>query len=223
MGTNRTHWTSHVDPPISQGAETLKTLIVTPIRTARRCFVQRAHKQCTMYPTPSSSALNMSTWNIMHMHPHPHPHECIVLHGVAALIKKMAVKGNGYRGQNEWHRSRSSVKVNNISQNFAYHILKYPCEVSSRSYRQFHQKICAKIYFWFGQEKNSRRNSFTDVDTLWWKLHHDRATWCKSDQTWFEDLSLNFIWHKLGLNTFWADMQIEPLKLYLQSAWTAIE
>ena len=48
-----------------------------------------------------------------------------------------------------------------------------------------------------GQEKerrkmNLRRNSLTDVDTLWRKLHHEGEIWRKSDHIWFEDLSLNF-------------------------------
>ena len=56
---------------------------------------------------------------------------------------------------------------------------------SGKTCAQFPKKVARR-------KKNIRRNSLTDVDTLWCKLHHEGEIWRKSDHTWFEDLSLNF-------------------------------
>ena len=78
---------------------------------------------------------------------------------------------------------------------------------------------------WPGEERKKeriKRNSLTDVDTLWRKLCHEGAIWRKSDQyiIWrpFPELSFGMGW----VSIHWAVIEIEPTKLCLKSARIAI-
>ena len=105
--------------------------------------------------------------------------------------------------------------------------VKYTFVVSLRFYQQFLWKRYANMSKKLpkgGQEKkNSRRNSLTDVDTLWLKLRHEGATWRKSEQEaiiWrsLPELSFGTSW----VSIHWAVMEIEPPKLCLKSTRIAL-
>ena len=115
-------------------------------------------------------------------------------------------------------------EVNNILHCNPHTTHEHTCEVLLRSYQQFLWKTCAQFpQKWPGERrKNIRRNSLTDVDTLWRKLHHEGEIWLKSDQhmIWrsFLELSFGISWDSID----WAVIEIEPPKVCLKSTWIAI-
>ena len=127
---------------------------------------------------------------------------CTSLSLSAALIKKMDVKDMAIEvkmnGADQDYHWKSTIFCKTLD----YPIRKYTYEVSSKSFHQYPQKTFSKKCFRFGQEKNHRRNTVTDVDTLRRKLRHEGAFWRQSDQhvIWrsFPELSFGISW---GLNT----------------------
>ena len=72
------------------------------------------------------------------------------------------------------------------------------------------------------KKKKVRRNSLTDGDTLWRKLHHEGEIWRKSDKhmIWrsFLELLFGISWGSIH----WAVIEIEQLKVCLKSTRSAI-
>ena len=108
-------------------------------------------------------------------------------------------------------------EVNKILHCNAHTTHEYTCEVSLKSYCQLfrygEQIVDQKV----ARKRRIKRNSLTDVDTLWRKLRHEGEIWRKSDQyiIWrsYPEPSFGISW----VSIYWAVIEIEPPKLRLKS------
>ena len=117
-------------------------------------------------------------------------------------------------------RSRSSVRSIILHCN-SYTTHEHICQVSLKSYCQLFRYGSLKVAIRKRRKKERiKRNSLTDVDTLWRKLRHEGKIWRKSDQhmIWrsFPELSFGIS----CVSIHWAVIEIKPPKLRLK--WTRI-
>ena len=128
----------------------------------------------------------------------------------------------GHDLENQGHLWRSRIFCKNFPQSTHEHT----CEVSLRSHQQFFLENLRTIFPKVDRRRkkqNCRRNSFTDVDILWYKLCNEEVIW--HNRKWphkiwrsFPERSFAISW----VSIHWAVIVIELPKLCLKSTWIAI-